>query len=138
MVPLTRFVLAAIACLAADADDPTEIDFASLSDFTWVQGMKLPEHVTKWNEKKVRISGFMERDGAGVGPVDYFMLINDSCGCEGTPMMNEIIFCDMPPGQQTDILPGVVTIEGKLFVGEVEEDGVVLSIYNFDVDRVTQ
>lgn len=144
MRPATAIPLCALLCLggvlpphhAQPVDDPKPVDFASLSDFKFVRGMKLPDHVTKLDKKKVRISGFMGRDGSGAGPVDYFMLINDACGCNGTPFLNEIVFCDMAQGTTTDIFPGIVTIEGTLYVGEVVEDGVVTSLYNLDVDRI--
>lgn len=137
MAPLPKTFLATFVCLGLCADDPTPIDFASLSDFTWVRGMSLPTHVTKLDRVKISITGFMARDGGDTGPVDYFLLINDACGCNGIPFLNEIVFCDMPPGQKTDILPGIVTVEGTLYVGEVVYDDVVTSLYNLDVDKIT-
>jgi hypothetical protein len=49
--------------------------------------------------------------------------------------MNEIIFCALPEGTTTEIRPGIVHVTGKLYVGEVKEDGVVVMIYQMDVDE---
>ena len=136
MLFAARNLLALAAAFGPLAGEPTDVDFATLSDFDYVEGMKLPEHVTKLDEKTVRISGFMAREAPGEGPVEYFLLINDACGCEGTPFLNEVLFCAMPPGQTTDLLPGTVTLVGKLFVGEIVEDGVVIALYCMDVDRI--
>ena len=124
--------------------DPTEIDFQELSDFEYEEGMELPSSVTQYNEKSITVAGFMRREdemsggaSAHVGDeVEYFMLVNDACGCEGTPKLNEIVFCAMPEGQTTKILPGVVKITGTLFVGEEKEDDIVLAIYTMDVDSL--
>jgi hypothetical protein len=36
-----------------------------------------------------------------------------------------------------DILTGVVTVTGKLYVGEEKEDGDVILVYALDADTVT-
>lgn len=136
MLPFAKSLFAAALGLGLGSGDATPIDFSALSDFEFRPGMKLPEHVTKLDKQKVRIAGFMMRDGPDNGPVSYFMLVSDSCGCEGTPFLNELMFCDLEVGQTTEIHPGIVTVEGTLFVGEVVEDGVVTSLYNLDVDKV--
>lgn len=136
MLVTLRNLLAVSVAFAPIVGDPTEVDFASLSDFDYREGMTLPAHVTKLDKKEIRISGFMAREAPGEGPVEYFLLINDACGCQGTPFLNEILFCAMPPGQKTDILPGTRTIVGTLYVGEIVEDDVVVALYCVDVDRI--
>ena len=78
----------------------------------------------------------MVREVPGSGPVGTFLLINDACGCNGTPKMNEIVFCALPDGVTMDIKPGVVHVAGKLYVGEQKEDGAVVALYSMDVDTV--
>lgn len=136
MRPLSQYLLAAVLGFGVTRDEALPVDFAALSDFEFVQGMKLPEHVTKLHKKKVKLTGFMMRDGGGSGPVDYFLLVSDQCGCQGMPFLNEVVFCDLDPGKQIELLPGLVTVEGTIFVGEVVEDGVTTSLYNLDVDKV--
>jgi hypothetical protein len=136
MKNLVLGALLAAVSVSLRADDPIEVDFATLSGFDWVAGTALPESVTRYDEKTVKVSGFMQREDAGSGPTEYFMLINDACGCQGTPKLNEIVFCAMPPGQPTDIKPGIVTVTGKIYVGEESDDGVVVSLYTLDVDSL--
>lgn len=119
------------------ATDPEPVGFPVLAGYEYEEGMTLPKEVTDLDEKVVAIRGFMRREFAGSGPVNSFMLINDACGCNGTPMMNEIVFCTLPEDVVMDILPGVVTVTGKLYVGEEQEDGDVILIYAMDADTVT-
>ncbi|MGA1523068.1 MAG: DUF3299 domain-containing protein [Planctomycetota bacterium] len=133
---LTKSLVALAALALPVADEPETVDFASLSDFKYVEGMELPAHVTKLHEKKVRISGFMAREVQGEGPVEYFLLINDACGCEGVPFLNEVLFCAMPEGEKTEILPGSVALVGTLFVGEIVEEDCVVALYCLDVDKI--
>ena len=127
----------------AGPEDPVKVDFAALSGFDYEEGMELPAEVTAYNEKVVVVSGFMRREdeavlyGTGREDVEYFMLVNDSCGCEGTPKLNEIVFCAMPEGQTTEILPGIVEVTGTMYVGEEKEDDVVLALYTMDVDSIS-
>jgi hypothetical protein len=135
-MPLAR-AAALVALLAVlPAGDPIPVDFAVLSGFDYVEGMELPASVTRYDEQTVTVSGFMQREDGGEGDTEFFMLINDACGCEGTPKLNEIVFCAMPPGQPTPVRAGVVKVTGTLYVGEQREDGVVWGIYSLDVDTV--
>ena len=118
------------------AQDPEKISFAVLAGYDYTEGRTLPKEVTDLDEKVVSIAGFMMRETPGSSPVNQFMLINEACGCNGTPKMNEIVFCTLPDGVTMDILPGVVTVTGKLYVGEETEDGVVVMIYQMDADTV--
>lgn len=122
--------------LALPPDEPIAVGFAKLAGFDFQDGMTLPKEVTDLDEKIVAIRGFMQREVPGSSAVNSFMLINDACGCNGTPKLNEIVFCTLPEGVTMDVKPGVVTVTGKLYVGEVKEDGVVLMIYQMDADAV--
>lgn len=128
--------LAILGLLALTADEPIAVGFAKLAGFDFQDGMTLPKEVTDLDEKVVAIRGFMQREEPGGGAVNSFMLINDACGCNGTPKINEVVFCTLPDGVTMDIKPGVVTVTGKLYVGEVKEEGVVLMIYQMDADTV--
>lgn len=136
-MPIPSRNLAALCALFAPlVGEPVEVDFAALSDFVFTPGMTLPAHVTKLDKQTVRISGFMMREDGGDGPTEYFMLVNDACGCQGTPKLNEILFCAMPQGQTATLRPGTVHVVGTLYVGEVEEDGATIALYCVDVDQI--
>ena len=132
---MKTFVFTTLLALAtggiADA-----VDFSVLSDFEYTEGMTLPTKVTKYDGKEVQVSGFMKREVAGEGEVGFFVLINDACGCTGEPMLNEVIYCQMPFGETTEIKSGIVTLTGTLGVGEQEDDGIVWGIYTMDVTKV--
>jgi hypothetical protein len=134
-LPLTLMLLA--AATGRPITDPEPVGFPVLAGYTYTEGMTLPKEVTDLDEKTVQIRGFMRREFAGTGPVSSFMLINDACGCNGTPMMNEIVFCTLPDNVMMEIKTGVVTVTGKLYVGEEKEDGDVILIYAMDADTVT-
>jgi hypothetical protein len=125
-----------LALLAVTTGDPIAIGFAKLAGFEWKEGKALPKEVTDLDEKEVTIRGFMQRETPGSGPVSQFLLINDACGCNGTPKLNEIVFCTLPDGVTMDIKAGVVTVTGKLYVGEEKEDDVVVMLYQMDADSV--
>lgn len=127
-----------LCCLLGAADtEPTEVGFGSLAGYEYVEGMQLPADVTKWDGESVEISGFMRReDASGDGPVEFFMLVYDQCGCEGSPKLNEVVFCAMPEGTTTEIAAGTATVTGTLWVGEEKDGDVVVSVYTLDVDTV--
>ena len=116
--------------------DPEKVGFDVLASFDYKEGEDPPEEVTKLHKKKVQISGFMTTEDGSGGDVEFFVLVNDACGCEGTPKLNEMVFCSMPEGDTTEIRPGVRTITGRLYVEEEKEDGVVISLYTLEVDKV--
>ena len=126
---LTLLMLATLA-------DPTPIGFPTLAGFDYQEGMTLPDEVTRLDETEVEVRGFMRREVPGSGPVSQFMLINDACGCNGTPMMNEIVFCTLPDGETMEIKQGIITVTGTLYVGEEKEDGYVIMLYQMDADTV--
>jgi len=131
------FRLPVLLCaLAVLGSDPKKIGFATLAGFEFKEGMTLPQEVTDLDQKSVTISGFMQREVAGSDPVNQFLLVNEGCGCNGTPKMNEIVFCTLPAGVKMDLKPGVVSVTGTLYVGEEKEDGVVVMLYQMDADSV--
>jgi hypothetical protein len=124
------------AVLLGSPDDPVEINFAELSNFDYEEGMDLPKSVTKLHEKLVVVGGFMATEDDSTGEVEYFILVNDACGCEGTPKLNEMIFCAMPEGEKVKIKPGTALVTGTIHVEEEIEEDVVVSIYTMAVDSV--
>ncbi len=128
--------LVVLALCAGLTGDPVAVGFAKLAGFEWQEGVAMPKEVTDLDEQDVTIRGFMMREVPGSGPVEQFLLINDACGCNGTPKLNEIVFCTLPDGVTMDVKPGVVSVTGKLYVGEAKEDGVVVMLYQMDADAV--
>lgn len=133
--------LGVLSCLGlggppGGADDPIPTSFTTLAGFEFEPGMTLPAEVTDLDGKTVRLQGFMQAETDGATDVEFFLLINDACGCEGTPKLNEIVYCAMPENQTTKLLPGVVKVTGTLYVGEEKEGEDVVGIYYLDVDAI--
>lgn len=135
MTKVSLALTLALSLLPA-SQEPTWLDYKILSEWEWSEGMKLPDTVTQWDKKKVILTGFMRREDSGFGDVSYFMLIYENCGCTGMPKMNEVVYCTMEDGVTTPIHPGPVKVTGTLYVGETKEDGVVVAIYQLDIDKV--
>ena len=133
---LTTLAVILLPSQPALSSEPEELNFGILAGFDYEEGMELPEEVSKLNGKQVSVSGFMATEDGSEGDVEYFIIINDACGCEGTPKMNEMIFCIMPEGETTKLKDGRVTVVGKFHVSEEMEEGVVVSLYGLEVDSV--
>ena len=129
-----KTALALLTLLALGAPEPTELGFDVLAGFDYEEGMELPKEVTDYDGKKVTIGGFMQREDAGDGPTEYFMLVSAACGCEGTPLLNEVVFCAMPDGEAVDMEVGSVAVTGTLYVSEETDEGIVVSLYTMDVE----
>lgn len=133
MIPRLASLFALAALLPGD---PIKTSFSVLAGFPYEEGKALPKEITDLDEKVVSIAGFMMRETPGSSPVNQFLIINEACGCNGTPKLNEVVFCTLPEGQTMEIKPGVVTVTGKFYVGEVKEEGVVVMLYQLDADVV--
>ncbi len=130
-------ILLVLALLPAGDERRTPaLGFDVLAGFEYKEGMKLPEEVTKHHKKRVKVGGFMKTEDGSEGDVEFFIIVNDACGCEGTPKLNEMVFCSMPEGKTVKIKPGIAEVTGTLYVEEEKEDGIVISLYTMDVESV--
>lgn len=116
--------------------DPIKVSFEVLAGYEHKAGEALPAKVTAYDGKVVSIGGFMMREVPGSGPVNQFLLVNEACGCNGTPKLNEIVFCALPEGVTMEVPAGIVHVTGKLFVGEQKEEGEIVALYTLDADEV--
>ena len=132
---LTLIPLLFASFRGAPGEKAIEVDFSVLAGFQYKEGMTLPAEITKLNGKLVRIVGFL-RNEEQQNSCHEFWLVNQNCDCQGSPKMNEWVFCTMPEGKTVDLgdEPGVVT--GRLEVGEQKEDEFVVSIYRLEVQKV--
>ncbi|MHC4548467.1 MAG: DUF3299 domain-containing protein [Planctomycetota bacterium] len=102
---------------------------------------QIPASVKALHGKKIAIKGFMvplKNDGEEV--VEFVLLRNQGACCFGiVPRMNEWIHVTMEP---TKIAPYAVdvplTVFGTLEVGEVFENGLLMSIYRMESTRVLE
>lgn len=131
-----KLLLIPLACLGLLWAEPESVDFATLSDFDYEEGVALPKKVTKLNNKEIKVSGFMKSFDGETEDITSFWLVNQNCNCEGPPKMNELILCTMPEGESVSIEDDAVEVEGTFEVGEDKEDDYVVSIYRLSVKKL--
>lgn len=100
---------------------------------------QIPAKIQKLNDKKIAIKGFMiplRNEGEDV--VELVLVRNQNACCFGiVPAMNEWIHITMAPGKVAPYAIDIpITVFGKLEVGETYENGLLMSIYRMQSDRV--
>jgi hypothetical protein len=134
---LPALLLAGVLATDTRRDDPIPIGFGLLASFDYQTGKALPDEIRRLDGRLVSVTGFMRSDDERTENIEWFVIINEACGCEGEPKLNEVLYCAMPEGQRTNVLPGSVKVTGILLVGEDKmDDGFVLSLYRMEVIRV--
>lgn len=99
---------------------------------------QIPEKIKELNGKQISIMGFMmplrvDDDGK----VEEFVLNGnyDRCFYGAPSQINQWIHVKMQPGAGTRATHGSVVVSGTLEVGELIEDGEVISIYRMTGDK---
>ena len=102
---------------------------------------QIPESIKKLDGRKVAIRGFMLPVTQKNGVVTEFLLLKDqSMCCYGTmPQMNEWVHVIMTPGQSAPMVWDIpITVFGKFEVGEVFENGVLMTIYRLRFEKLVK
>jgi hypothetical protein len=97
---------------------------------------QIPAPIAALNGEKVALLGVMFPLDIEGGKVSRFMLLQAIPGCLycQPPALNEWI--DVTASPAVDVTDKLVTVYGKLEVGEHEEEGVVASIYRMSCEAV--
>ena len=131
-VHLSLFALFVLSSAMVD-EDRMEVDFDALINIDYEEGEPLPEEVTKYDGKKVTVRGFMHN--ATEEGTNTFLLVTDGCGCDGEVKVFHYIEVDL--GDDTiGYKPDLLTITGTFEVGEIKEDGYVVSVYRLKAEDV--
>lgn len=127
------------AAPAPPPDPYQELTFKSLGGFPYEPGKSgpLPDRVTRFNGKKVEMTGFMVPVDMDEHGVASFVLVKDQMMCcyGVAPALNEWIFVSVLKRVPVS-MDRPVSVFGTLDVGEDVEDGEVLSLYRLHADRV--
>ncbi len=142
------------AARAADAAPPpyVPVDFDQLSSYSYVapeadpakpearppSGEKqIPEKVRALDQQKVAVTGFMLPVKMENGLVKEMLLMKGQMMCcyGVMPKVNEWIVIKMAGAGVKPLMDVPVTLEGKLHVGEMYENGYLTGIYLLDGDR---
>ena len=111
-----------------------ELSLLDLMSIEYRPGKKLPSWVRALDGRTVRIEGYMAL-GTPEG-VDKFELVWDSCGC-GQSNVNHFIEVTLTE-DTTSFDPDIIWVEGTLSVGEVREDGFVVSLFRLETKSIGQ
>lgn len=124
------------------------IDFELLSDFDYPdpgerspgeEPPELPEEVRELDGKLVAIEGFMNPLAFDARGVSEFTLVSDPTFCcfGTTPRIHHFVHVTLPEGERCDFHSMVpIAVFGRMSIGEVEEDGFVLSLYRCEARHV--
>ncbi len=109
----------------AARDEPIEVELVTLTSIDWKPGNEIPEEIRKLDGKRIRINGVMAM--GTVEGIDTFQLVSDGCAC-GTTKVHHFVEVTLAD-DTTEYSPDEITVTGTFSVGEVEEDGFVVSLY---------
>ena len=109
--------------------DAQEVNITKLTSVNYRKGKALPEEIQSLDGKRVSIEGYMAL-GTLEG-VESFEFVPESCEC-GRSKVQHFIDVTIEEGLTT-FRPGRMVLEGVFSVGEVEEDGFVVSLYRLTI-----
>jgi len=110
-------------------DEVVEVLIEKLTSVEYRRGEELPEDIQELDGKTVELEGYMAI-GTLEG-VENFELVPEPCEC-GRSKVQHFIDVTLTEGRTT-FKPGRFTVRGKFSVGEVEEDGFVVSLYRLEI-----
>ena len=91
--------------------------------------------IEELDKKEVRVSGFMRDENGATEGLEFFMIVNEACGCAGEPKLNEVIYCAMP-GQKVNLSAAPVKVTGTMYVGEEKDGDFVTSLYRMEIQKI--
>jgi len=106
------------------------LPFQTLGAFEYKDKMKLPDDVTQWNGKLVKVTGFMNPT-AQARNLTTFLLVRDRASCcyGKMPQINHYIDVKLKPGATADYSSDPVTIQGVLKVEDRWDGDWQLGLY---------
>jgi hypothetical protein len=112
------------------AETVADVDMLDFGRFDFVERMKLPEQVQRWNGKLIRATGYMN-PGRDVRKVKEFELVmnRDSCCYGMRPKMNHFFQVTLKPGTETVFQSDPVTIVGRFVIDEQWDGDWQLGLY---------
>jgi hypothetical protein len=111
----------------AAAQDVIEIDLHRLTSISWEPGDPLPEDIRRLHGRRVVMRGFMH--ASVIGDQRKFPMVTEACQCTSSLLPHHFVEVDLGPENRTGPRTGQFEVIGRLEIGEVEEDGYVVSLY---------
>ncbi|MDH3591467.1 MAG: DUF3299 domain-containing protein, partial [Planctomycetota bacterium] len=100
---------------------------------------QIPESIVALSGKDIEIKGFMIPIRAKDEDVlEFVLVVNQLACCYGVvPKMNEWLHVTMADGKVAPYAVDLpITVRGKLSVGELWENGIVMSLYRIECEKV--
>lgn len=117
------------------AEDPViELSLLDLMSIDYTPGKRLPRWVRALDGKRVRLEGYMAL-GTPEGE-DKFELLWDSCGC-GQSNVHHFVEVTLSE-ETTSFTPDLIWVEGTFSVGEIREDGFVVSLFRLETKAIEE
>lgn len=117
---------------ATDDDEPIEVSISELTSIDYKPGGDIPGDVEDLDGETIQIEGYMAL-GTLEG-VETFELVPEPCEC-GRSKVQHFIDVTLTDGTTT-YKPGRITLTGVFEVGEVEEDGFVVSLFRLEIESL--
>ena len=118
---------------APTAEDPViELSLLDLMTLDYRPGGKLPAWVRALDGSRVRMEGYMAL-GTPEGN-EKFELVWDSCGC-GQSKVHHFVEVSLTE-ETTTFEPDIIWVEGTFSVGEIREDGFVVSLFRLKTESL--
>ena len=122
------------AAVSTVEDPVIELSLLDLMSIEYRPGKKLPAWVRALDGRQVRVEGYMAL-GTPEGN-EQFELVWDSCGC-GQSNVNHFIEVTLTD-ETTTFDPDIIYVEGEFSVGEIREDGFVISLFRLKAQTVSK
>ena len=124
----------ALGSTAAPAvEDPViELSLLDLMSIVYTPGKRLPRWVRALDGKRVKLEGYIAL-GTPEGD-DKFELLWDSCGC-GQSNVHHFVEVTLTE-ETTSFTPDLIWVEGTFSVGEIREDGFVVSLFRLETKSI--
>lgn len=116
-----------------------KLTFDTLKSWTYVEGKTpIPQFIKDLDGRNVEMIGFM-MPLTQVENITEFLLVPALWGCcyGEPPAVNHIVLIKMPKGHTSKFYNDVIRVRGLFHVGEIREDGELVSLYTLTPDEIT-
>lgn len=99
---------------------------------------QIPKTVMSYDQKRIALKGFMLPLKVEGGKVTEMLIMRDQSMCcyGAVPKINEWVSVKMVGEGVRPVMDQAITLYGKLYVGEMRENGYLVGIYRMDGERI--
>lgn len=99
---------------------------------------QIPKSVMSFDQKRIALKGFMLPLKVEGGKVTEMLIMRDQSMCcyGAVPKINEWVSVKMVGEGVRPVMDQAITLYGKLYVGEMRENGYLVGIYRMDGERI--